>query len=136
MRLRQVFVYGTLKRGQCRERCWPFRPESVEPAWIEGSLFDLGPYPALREGTDRVLGEVWTIAEEHLARTLSELDEVEGYAGRKDDLYQRVEVEYFTLDGDTGNAYTYRYNGDLTARGGIPIDRGADGFVTWPKSLN
>lgn len=133
MLVRQVFVYGTLKRGQCRGRCWPFPPTSVEPAWIEGALFDLGPYPALREGTDRVLGEVWTIAEEHLAETLRELDEIEGYAGREDDLYGRVEVKFHALDGDTGTAYTYRYNTDPTARGLAPMECRNDGFVSWPK---
>lgn len=133
MLVRQVFVYGTLKRGQCRERCWPFRPTSVEPAWILGSLFDLGPFPALCQGTDRVLGEVWTIAEEHLAGTLRELDAIEGYTGRKDDLYRRVEVEYQTLDGKAGTAYTYRYNTDLTAMGRAPIEPESDGFAIWPS---
>jgi gamma-glutamylcyclotransferase (GGCT)/AIG2-like uncharacterized protein YtfP len=133
MLVRQVFVYGTLKRGQSRERCWPHPPTSVEPAWVEGTLFDLGPYPALREGTDRVLGEVWTIAEEHLAKTLRELDEIEGYARRKDDLYLRVKVEYQTLDGKAGTAYTYRYNTDLTAMGRAPIEPESDGFAIWPS---
>lgn len=42
-----LFVYGTLKRGQCRETMWPRPPVSVRPAFIRGRLYDLGPYPAI-----------------------------------------------------------------------------------------
>jgi gamma-glutamylcyclotransferase (GGCT)/AIG2-like uncharacterized protein YtfP len=69
-----VFVYGTLKRGQVRERSWPRQPLAVEPAWTLGRLFDLGPYPGLLAGTDRVLGELWRFAAEDLPETLRVLD--------------------------------------------------------------
>src|SRR5438093_3247250 len=42
-----VFVYGTLKRGEERARCWPRSPERVVPATTQGRLYDLGTYPAL-----------------------------------------------------------------------------------------
>jgi gamma-glutamylcyclotransferase (GGCT)/AIG2-like uncharacterized protein YtfP len=53
-----VFVYGTLQRGGVRERCWPRKPIYVEVARVRGALYDLGPYPALVEGSDFVAGEL------------------------------------------------------------------------------
>ena len=37
-----VFVYGTLMRGELRERCWPHQPLCVIPACVRGLLYDLG----------------------------------------------------------------------------------------------
>ncbi len=54
-----VFVYGTLKTGQCRESCWPRKPLEVRRAWTLGALYDTGPYPALFAGEDMVAGQVW-----------------------------------------------------------------------------
>ncbi len=50
------FVYGTLKTGQCRERCWPCKPIETRAAWVYGELYDTGPYPALFAGSDMVGG--------------------------------------------------------------------------------
>jgi gamma-glutamylcyclotransferase (GGCT)/AIG2-like uncharacterized protein YtfP len=102
-----IFVYGTLKRGQLRERCWPHRPLAVEPATVRGALYDLGPYPALVPGEDLVAGELWRIAEEHIAATLAALDRVEGFANRPDDLYRRVNIECRTAAG-IEPAWTYQ----------------------------
>lgn len=88
-----VFVYGTLKRGQCRETMWPRTPLSIRPGFVRGWLFDLGPYPAMWCGDchelendspendrcpcDWIEGEVWTLAKEDLSITIDELDEIE-----------------------------------------------------------
>lgn len=102
-----IFVYGTLKRGQVRERCWPHQPLAVEPATVRGALYDLGRYPALVPGDDVVAGELWCIAEEHLEDTLTELDRVEGHAGEPDDLYWRVVALCQTSTG-CEPAWTYQ----------------------------
>jgi gamma-glutamylcyclotransferase (GGCT)/AIG2-like uncharacterized protein YtfP len=94
-----IFVYGTLKRGQSRERCWPRAPLTVEPATVRGALYDLGPYPALVQGDDLVAGELWHLAPADLAVTLAELDRVEGHSGRADDLYHRVTITCQTAAG-------------------------------------
>lgn len=91
--LQHVFVYGTLKRGQCRQACWPVAPALISQGWVLGQLVDLGPYPALLEGTDRVLGELWSF-EAHLIEAVHRiLDEIEVYnqPGLPDE-YQRVRV--------------------------------------------
>jgi gamma-glutamylcyclotransferase (GGCT)/AIG2-like uncharacterized protein YtfP len=126
-----VFVYGTLKRGEVRERCWPRLPIAVEPATVCGSLYDLGPYPALVAGNDTVVGELWHLAPGDMQSTLAALDRVEGFAGSDDDLYRRVIVECQT---DKGRMLAWTYHLASAARLGsakrvLPTDRG---LCVWP----
>ena len=88
-----VFGYGTLKRGQCRETMWPRAPLSIRPGFVRGWLFDLGPYPAMWCGDchelendapenapcqcDWIEGEVWTLTKKNMSITIEELDEIE-----------------------------------------------------------
>jgi gamma-glutamylcyclotransferase (GGCT)/AIG2-like uncharacterized protein YtfP len=101
-----IFVYGTLKRGQVRERCWPRRPTAVESATVRGALYDLGKYPALIAGEDTITGELWHLSPDDLAETLTVLDRVEGFAGRSDDLYRREIIDCHTAAGSEA-AWTY-----------------------------
>ena len=103
-----IFVYSTLKRGQCRERCWPRKPQRIEPATVRGALYDLGACPALAAGDDCVAGELWHLAPEDLLPTLFELDRVEGFRGRAGDLYERVTITCQTATGSR-QAWTYRF---------------------------
>lgn len=126
-----IFVYGTLKRGEIRERCWPRRPRRVEPASTRGFLYDMGPYPAMVEGTDRVLGELWSVAEEDLIETLRVLDEIEGYGTDNVNLYVRVIVDCETLEGRRVLAYTYYYAAAISSHRRVLC--GADGFCRWSR---
>src|SRR5690606_7950090 len=106
-------VYGTLQRGQVRERCWPRPPLLVEPATVRAWLFDLGPYPALvvpaaREEADTIAGELWHMAADDLDITLAALDRVEGVQGKRNDLYRRVEI-ICTAANRHVPAWTYEY---------------------------
>lgn len=101
-----VFVYGSLKRGQCREKCWPHAPQRVDEAFTHGSLYDLGPYPAMAEGTDRVEGEVWRFAPEHMPKTLAALDQVE-QAAAGEPLYERRIAGCVTTSGESLPAHMY-----------------------------
>ncbi|MCC6508309.1 MAG: gamma-glutamylcyclotransferase [Pirellulaceae bacterium] len=109
--LTAVFVYGTLKTGQCRERCWPCEPLSVEKAWTAGELYDTGPYPALFRGDDLVGGELWTFPESSMALVLSELDAVEEYrpGNESTNLYNREIVTCTDQQYRNWTAYTYLY---------------------------
>lgn len=84
------FVYGTLKRGECREGCWPIAPRVVLPAYVRGQLYDLGPYPGLlgesaNDDGDWVRGELWQVeGEAAVVRTLEVLDAIEGYRAKED----------------------------------------------------
>ena len=96
-----VFVYGTLKRGECREELWPHRPRQVLQAAVAGALYDLGTYPALLVGEDRVAGELWTFPTVVMAETLMALDAIEGYQqGDCPDLYRRTILRCAVEPGD------------------------------------
>ncbi|MEZ6089069.1 MAG: gamma-glutamylcyclotransferase family protein [Pirellulaceae bacterium] len=109
----EIFVYGTLKRGECRQACWPRPPLRVDNAFVRGLLYDLGPYPALVPGDDWVMGEVWTIAAADRTSTLAVLDEIEGYdPDGKYNLYDRVELEWYGTPGadrSEGRAMAYHF---------------------------
>lgn len=126
-----VFVYGTLKRGEEREPMWPRPAIEVERATTQGRLFDLGPYPALTEGTDTIDGELWRVAGEDLEATLAALDEIECYGNDDVDLYTRRIVQCQTESGDIQKAYTYflAAPNELADRSPIPPDR--DGKCRW-----
>jgi gamma-glutamylcyclotransferase (GGCT)/AIG2-like uncharacterized protein YtfP len=127
----QVFVYGTLKRGECRERSWLRRPLAVEAAWTLGRLYDLGPYPALVEGTDRVLGELWRFVPEDMDETLRVLDGIEGFDDQPHDFYRREVVECTTEAGIVVSAFTYVYARPLPD-GARLLTANASGFSVWP----
>jgi len=126
-----IFVYGTLKRGQERERCWPRRPVAIEPATVRGALFDLGPYPALVEGDDTVGGELWQFAPVDMPPTLAALDQVEGSAGKPNDLYRRVIVHCQKAEG-TASAWTYLLARTSLLRSARRMAPDASGVCVWP----
>jgi gamma-glutamylcyclotransferase (GGCT)/AIG2-like uncharacterized protein YtfP len=128
-----IFVYGTLQRGEVRERCWPRKPLRIEWGTIRGQLRDLGDYPALVAGVDLILGELWQIAQTDMEATLAVLDEIEWYGQDGDDLYVREVFACRTLTGEARQAYTYRYaNPDEISRSPIVLPD-AEGFCRWTR---
>ena len=139
-----IFVYGTLRRGQCRENQWPCRARSIVRAFVSAKLYDLGPYPAIVEGQDAVAGERWDLAPEDLAKTFFVLDQIEGFVeGRTCNLYERRIIEthsscqlcdekpalafaYFMLETRLPKSASYlspeHLGGDRTAR-----------YAQWPR---
>lgn len=99
MLVREVFVYGTLLSGECREpamRCPGL--EGFRAASLPGRLLDLGTYPGLRldaaasvSGAS-VSGELWRYADP--ADVLPGLDAIEDFQGygRAGSLYRRALV--------------------------------------------
>lgn len=133
-----VFAYGTLKRGQERESCWPRRPVRVDAATVRARLFDLGPYPALlpADGADAddVSGELWTFAAEDFPATLRALDEVECYGIDDVDLYERRVIDCRLPTGDLVAAYVYFLADVDEALRSPRVRPGADGTVEWLAS--
>ena len=129
-----VFVYGTLKRGQCRSGLWPAEPSSVQPAWTWGKLFGRSDYPALTAGQDRVLGELWKFRTDDIASVLKTLDQIEGTnQPGQNDLYVRVSVETWAPDDQPlQQANVYHYARDPIGDGFVRLVPGDDGFVRWP----
>lgn len=135
MTIDAFFVYGTLKRGECRSQCWPCRPQSVQRAWTHGTLFSRSDYPALVSGHDPVLGELWRFALGDVAAVIQVIDAIEG-TGQTDeeDLYTREIVTVFGVDGgQLGRAYTYCYAADPKQDGFVQVRRPP---WEWPACLS
>lgn len=128
-----IFVYGTLQRGEVREKCWPRGPLRIEWATIRGQLRDLGDYPALLAGDDVILGELWCLAESDMDATLAVLDEIEWYGQDNDDLYLREIVACRTLSGEVRQAYTYRYAKPADIARSPIVLPDAEGFCRWTR---
>lgn len=110
VQLHHLFVYGTLKRGQCREKCWPVVPQQVSPAFTAGSLFDLGPYPAMTRGTAFIAGELWSFTAEQIDEVRECLDRIEvtNQPGIPNE-YDRITVEVQLLDSQSVLAECYLF---------------------------
>lgn len=129
-----IFVYGTLKRGECRERCWPHRPPRIEPAYTHGSLYELGEYPGLRISDAKAGGELWFVEPAHLAETFRVLDEIEGYRGEPGDAYARRIVPCWLIDDVNAapiDAYTYTFNDDERLDQLEPLVANDSGIAFW-----
>lgn len=126
-----IFVYGTLKRGEERERMWPRPAIKVEQATTAGCLFDLGPYPALVEGAETIEGELWYVAVEDLDETLAALDEIECFGNDGVDLYVRRIVPCLTGNGETQRAYTYFFANPAELMDAQAIVPDRDGKCRW-----
>ncbi|WED22127.1 gamma-glutamylcyclotransferase [Vibrio sp. JC009] len=92
-----VFVYGTLRKGECNhhllESSEYLGMYETEPDY---QLFDLGEYPGLSDGKSSVTGEVYHIDEATLAKL---------------DLLEDVPVEYRreSINTPFGSAWIYIY---------------------------
>lgn len=89
---RLVFVYGTLRRGECNDiaRYSP-TPVPVGAGETSGVLYDLGPYPgALFGGESTLVGEVYRVTPE-VERMLDHLEGVQD-DGQGEYLRRQVEV--------------------------------------------
>jgi gamma-glutamylcyclotransferase (GGCT)/AIG2-like uncharacterized protein YtfP len=129
-----LFAYGTLMRGQSRERYWPHAPVRIDRAVIRAALYDLGPYPAIGPGDDLVRGEVWQIRPDQIVDTLGALDEVEGFAGSEDDLYVRRLVHSQLDDGRRLLAWTYYYANLPQLNESRRIAVGPHGWCDWQSA--
>lgn len=106
-----VFVYGTLKRGDCRHQFLAgskFLGLATTAAGYR--LFDLGEYPAMVEDPagGQIEGELYEVTE----ATLQMLDEIEGVA---DVLYVRGQVRLASPD-EAPLAQGYIYLGAVTGK--------------------
>jgi gamma-glutamylcyclotransferase (GGCT)/AIG2-like uncharacterized protein YtfP len=116
-KLCRFFLYGTLKEGRPLDRPTLAKLRTkVQPATIEGSIFDLGWYPTIKlDGKGQVIGEVHTFPKEHVDDVRRMMDQIEGY--RKDNpekgLYNRHIIKAKLEDGSEVKAFVYEYNGKV-----------------------
>lgn len=106
--MEKIFVYGSLRtQFWNHDKVLKNRVRSVEKATIEGELFHLPEgYPAVVDGGEEIHGELLTITQEKI---LKSIDFLEGYFGEgKDNLYVRKKVKVKT-ENETEEGWTYLY---------------------------
>ena len=134
-----IFVYGTLKQQEERGGLWPRTPLSIATAYVQGELFDLGPYPAMCPPTngspgDCIAGEVWSFTEADMPTVLHVLDAIEGYQQPgQPNLYIRTTIKYTLFDQQRGQAHTYCYaHPAMLLNSAHRITPDATGTCRWP----
>jgi len=106
-----IFVYGTLKEkfsldGQCTTK----RKLVIKNIKINGTLFNLGPFPGVKFNTkDVVIGEIHTF--ENKKKTLAIMDSIEGYDSKNKNksLFIRKLISIIYKNNKI-KAYAYEFN--------------------------
>jgi len=105
----KLFVYGSLKQGfSNHNRIFVGTDIKITPAWTNGELYDLGFFPAMTEGDDKVYGELIEFDDIEILR---KVDSLEGYRGKNSiyNFYERREIIVFT-DKNEVTAWAYFLN--------------------------
>lgn len=128
----KVFVYGTLRTGDCRHGVDTFVEMVAPKAYLTGfEMLDLGGFPGLIqfEGDDHT-GLPLIRGEVHEYENLSVLDRIEGYrvSAPKQGLYDRIQVRATVPEHDDPerpgwvimrrdhSCWVYVFNGEATYR--------------------
>ena len=134
--INSVFVYGTLKRGHCREKCWPVSPDSrLRGMDVRSVVLARRLSRDARRRVIAIAGECWEFDPDVMDRVLRRLDEVEGTnQSGQPDLYHRVTVELFDRDGNAmQSAYGYRYAPIRWPTDSRSWCRSRGDYVAWPE---
>lgn len=114
MEKRRLFVYGTLMQDfRNYLKYINGQVSQIEKGYVLGSLYHLktNDYPIfLTDGEDKVWGEVISLPRDR--RLLADLDKLEGFAGQKDDVYQRRPLTVH-ISGRLETVEAYVYAGSL-----------------------
>ena len=122
--MHRLFVYGTLKFGEINHnRIFSGYDIKITPAWTYGKLYDLGYFPALTDGNNKVYGE---LIEFDNPEILQRVDYLEGFRGdnHPHNYYERRMVDVF-VGGNKVKAWVYvlsdeqvkRYDGNIINNG-------------------
>ena len=113
-----LFAYGTLRDAGMRDRVLRGAPSrEIGPGSVAGVLYDLGEYPGLVAGDERVPGVVIELADD---AALARLDEYEDVGSG---LYVRRRTTVRLDGGEEIEAWVYLYNRSVEGRRQI---------VAWP----
>ena len=107
--MHRLFVYGSLKFGENNHnRIFSGYDIKITSAWTFGELYDLGYFPALTDGNNKVYGE---LIEFNNLEILTRVDSLEGYRGENSNFnfYDRKEIHVFT-DKNEITAWAYFLN--------------------------
>ena len=107
-----MFFYGTFMRGLSRTFMLE-ESEFLSLGVVAGRLFDVGEFPALQQGTGRVLGELFQVSD----RLVEKIDLVEGFEKNNPagSLFRRQLAPVKSLaSSQTFQAEVYYYTDSLT----------------------
>ena len=124
----KVFVYGTLKPGECNYlRYCEAKVVDACPAIAQGQLFALSAgYPAMISGEGRVYGFLLRFANSAILADLDQLEDYHPGRDRAQNEYQRESIAIFDLNFkplDTAWAY-FMLPDRLRSQGGIFLPDG------------
>lgn len=120
-----VFVYGTLRRGEPNHGWFLEDSEFLGKARTAGRLVNLGAFPGLLEDpTTEVEGEVYRVT----ATTLAGLDQLEGHPH----MYQRREVDARLITGQTVLVQVYVFRPKDWPHRALPL---IDGAYDWTRRV-
>ncbi|MGM0845290.1 MAG: gamma-glutamylcyclotransferase [Bacillota bacterium] len=107
----KLFVYGSLRKNQKYHYYLEDSKLVSEQAWIKGELYDTGEgYPALKEGNDRIFGEIYEINQ----AVLESVDDLEDYKENSDsNLYLRQVADAQTDKGEVDVIYYTGFQSSL-----------------------
>jgi gamma-glutamylcyclotransferase (GGCT)/AIG2-like uncharacterized protein YtfP len=121
--IRHIVLYGTLRTGYKAHARLNLRTSLayVGKCALEGTLYDLGPYPGFVAGAGRATGEVYRIRDHAL---LAQLDAFEGYCARRPKrsrFLRKIVSVRRAFDGAVRlPAWIYAYNGPTAGRDEVP----------------
>ena len=107
--MHRLFVYGSLKFSENNHnRIFSGYDIKITSAWTFGELYDLGYFPALTDGNNKVYGE---LIEFNNLEILTRVDSLEGYRGENSiyNFYERRIIQIFT-DKNEFTAWAYFLN--------------------------
>jgi gamma-glutamylcyclotransferase (GGCT)/AIG2-like uncharacterized protein YtfP len=128
-RVPKLFVYGTLKPGECNwDKYCEGRVTEVIKAQTFGKLYDfpeLG-YPAMSEGDDVVRGYLLSFVDDSWQGPIDELEEYDPTLSLEENIYQRSKIEVYTDDGQPlGSSWGYSMlPSRIASLGGIEVKSG------------
>lgn len=114
--MEKVFVYGSLRTDFWNyDKVLKNRVRQVEKGQIKGDLYHLpAGYPAVILGEGTVYGEVITLSQDKI---LKSLDLLEGYMGEgEENLYVRVKQKVHLEDGSQKMCWVYIYVDEKVAK--------------------
>ncbi|MBU3812124.1 MAG: gamma-glutamylcyclotransferase [Candidatus Niameybacter stercoravium] len=116
--MEKVFVYGSLRTDFWNyDKVLKNRVRQVEKGKIKGDLYHLpAGYPAVIPGEGTVYGEVVTLSQDKI---LKSLDLLEGYMGEgegEENLYVRVKQKVHLEDGSQQMCWAYIYVDEKAAK--------------------
>lgn len=101
-----IFVYGTLLKGQSNHRSFLKDENFIGTGTVEGyDMYDLGCFPGIVKGTGKVCGEVYSLTADELKR----IDRLEGEGS----LYKKVKTTVRMADASEVKAFVYVYLHDV-----------------------